>query len=262
MLKKLSPFLQALAAAAIAVLGALGLQLARPPAPPPPTYPTPPTNPGAQPPVPPEVKPDPLAAIGRIQFGNAGCTATIIGTKRVDKRHWVLTAAHCIQGVGQRGTMRLRDGREFGISVQSYNTRADCAWLLTDPMDDRYPFALLAAASPEPGEPIWHAGFGVHQPSNREEGVVVAKQNGDGQIQFRLSVSSGDSGGGIAVNKNGEIVSTVCCTTEKGRMADVWGASPESIRALRPEANALDHWTPLDIPIKTPTPQRMPAEAK
>lgn len=254
---RLKGFMSMLGAALVAALGAIGFQRVIPPQPPPPTFPTPPTNPGEQPPPPPEVRPDTLAAIGRIQFGSAGCTGTVIGTKRVDGRYWVLTAAHCIQGVGQRGAMRLRDGREFGLSVQSYNSRADCAWLLTDPTAERYPHAVLAVTSPQPGTRIWHAGYGVHQPANREDGVAVAGPNGDGQIQFKLNVSSGDSGGGIAVNADGEIVSTVCCTTAKGQYADVWGASPESIRSLRPEVNVLDHWAPLDIPVR-PVPMRMP----
>jgi hypothetical protein len=155
--------------------------------------------------------------------------------------------------------MRLRDGREFGIAVLAFDRRADCCWMLSDPTEEVYPHATLAVQSPQPGEKIWHAGFGVHIPSNREEGVVAATPNGDGQLQFKLSVSSGDSGGGIALNDSGEVVSTVCCTTAKGQYADVWGASPEACRRLRPEANVLDSWTPLDIPIKElAVPQRMP----
>lgn len=258
MFQKWSPFLAALLAA---IAAALGVRLLPAPTTPPPTVVVPPVvvPPPATPP-PPPVKPDTLAAIGRIQLGNSGCTATIIGTKRADKRYWVLTAAHCIADVGQRGAMRLRDGREFGISVLAFDRRADCCWMLTDPTEEVYPHAAIAVQAPQPGEKIWHAGFGVHVPSNREEGVVVAGPNGDGQIQFKLSVSSGDSGGGVALNANGEIVSCVCCTTAKGVYADVWGASPESCRRLRPEANVLDSWTPLDIPLKAVVPTKMPAE--
>ncbi len=39
---------------------------------------------------------DPVAALGRIRFGNAGCTATVIGPRRPDGKWDVLTAAECL----------------------------------------------------------------------------------------------------------------------------------------------------------------------
>lgn len=255
MLSKLSPFLAAILAAAAVLFGGRYLPPPAPVAPPPATTPAPPPAP----PAPPEVKPDAPAALARIQFGNSGCTATVIGPRRADGRYWVLTAAHCIQGVGQRGTMRLLDGRQLGIQVLASNARADCAWCVTDTTTEVLPFALLAENDPPPGQKIWHAGYGVHVPGNREEGVVVAQSNADGQIQFKLSVSSGDSGGGICLDESGRVVATVCCTTAKGVYADVWGAGPAAIRRALPTAMAADtpEWTPIEIPIKVPV--KMPA---
>jgi hypothetical protein len=201
-------------------------------------------------PTPPAPRADAPNALTRIQFGNAGCTATIIGPRRDDGKWWVLTAAHCLTSVGQHGTMRLKDGRVTGVIVQSINVKADCAWLLTETNSEQYPFALLAPKSPPVGAKIWHAGYGVHIPGNREDGHVEAGPDQNGQLRFRLSVSSGDSGGGICLNESGEVVSTVCCTTARGQVAQVWGASVESIVGSQPTAMVLDGWTPIELPLR------------
>lgn len=234
-------------AALTAILTALGLQVAPPPVapviPPPITIPTPPA-----PPAPPA--PATLDAIARLSFNGVGCSATVIGPRRTDGRYNVLTAAHCCNSVGQRGALQFRNGARAGVEVKAINRTSDCAWMVTDTIGETLPYALLAEASPAPGTAIWHAGFGVDVPSNREDGTVLAAPNGDGQIRMRLSVSSGDSGGGIAVTHDGKIVSCVCCTATRGRMADVWGAGPEAIRALLPVAVDDFNWLPLELPLK------------
>lgn len=253
MFDQLKPFLAALAAAILALLGNRLLPPATPPVAPPPTAPTQPETPPTTPQPKPEPKPNTPAALARIQFGNAGCTATVIGPRRADGRYWVLTAAHCVNGVGQRGTMKLLDGRVLGIQVAGLNKRADCCWCVTDTTTEVLPYAMLAENDPMPGTKVWHAGYGVHIPGNREDGVVVARSNTDGQLQFKLSVSSGDSGGGICVDESGRVVSCVCCTTAKGQMADVWGAGPKAIRESLPTTMALENeeWTPIDMPIRS-----------
>lgn len=222
---------------------------APPPAPPTPTPPTP-TPPAPVPPPAPKV--DTLAAIGRIQFGNSGCTATITGPRRDDGRYWVLTAAHCVNGVGQSGTMKLRDGRSLGLQVVAIDRRADCCWCVTSTNSVEYPVAFVADRSPSPGARIWHAGFGIDVPGNREDGTVSTGPNSDGQIEMRISVSSGDSGGGMALDSDGRIISCVCCTTIRGAVGRVWGASPESINALKPKATFADEWTPIEVPLVMP----------
>jgi hypothetical protein len=196
------------------------------------------------------VPPDPVAAIARIQFGNSGCTATPIAPRRPDGRYDVLTAAHCVTNHGQTGTMTMRDGRKVGVVVTAIDRTSDCAWLVTVGNTD-LPFAVLADTDPAPGEKIWHRGYGVHFPGSLEEGTVTARANRDGQIEFRLSVSSGDSGGAIALNSNGEVVGAVCCTTARNQVARVWGCSPTSAAKLRAHNTGLDDdWTPIEVPLR------------
>jgi hypothetical protein len=93
---------------------------------------------------------DPVNALGRIRFGSAGCTATVIGPRRPDGRWDVLTAAHCVSGVGARGTMTLKDGRSFGLRVVAHHRTPDVAWCVTDEEIANLPYALIAAKNPEP----------------------------------------------------------------------------------------------------------------
>lgn len=253
---RLFHLLSMFAAVALSVLGArFGVPIP-PPVVPPGSIPAPNivVTPPATPPTLPEVqqppKSQPEKAICRLSFPGVGCTATIIGPRRVDGRWWVLTASHCVKGVGQHGTIRLLDGRSTGVVVASLDRTSDCCWMYTETNSESYPFALMAPASPGQGTPVWHAGYGVDRPGNREDGQVAAGPDQNGQLRFRLSVSSGDSGGGIVTNKSGEVVSCVCCTTARGRSADVWGASPEAIHRALPTSMVLDDWQPIEVPLR------------
>jgi hypothetical protein len=144
--------------------------------------------------------------------------------------------------------MKLRDGRSFGIERVSIDERADCCWCLTMTNAEQLPTTTVATKTPAAGTRIWHAGYGIDKPGNREDGTVTSGPNGDGQIEMRLSVSSGDSGGGIINNETGEVISCVCCTTARGATARVWGASPEAINKLRAESQPAEAWEPLLIP--------------
>ncbi len=208
--------------------------------PPTPPRPTPPEGKG---------KLDPPNAIGRIQFGSAGCSATVIGPRRPDGRWDVLTAAHCVNRVGQRGTMRMPGGQTFPVQVVVHQPGPDLCWLVTDEPIADLAHANLAPANPPPGTAIWHQGYGVDQPRNREEGVVVERENGSGQLRMILSVSSGDSGGGIFRADTNELVSAVCCTAHKGLRTSMWGGSVEAARRLRPRVSS-DEWTPHDVPTR------------
>lgn len=200
-------------------------------------------------PVPPPVRPNARAAIGRIQFGNAGCSATVIGPRRHDGRYLVLTANHCIAGQPRTGSMKLRNGDAFPIRVVNTDPRADCCWCVTDVMDRELPFAYLAEKTPAVGTKCWHSGFGVDIPGNREDGEVATGVLPDGKVGMILSVSSGDSGGGILTDSEDRVFSCVCCTSGMARRARMYGAGAEAIRRAMPTNDVLDDWTPLPIPI-------------
>jgi hypothetical protein len=213
-----------------------------------------------QPPAPPKPEPkppeggkfDPVNALGRIRFGNAGCTATVIGPRRPDGRWDVLTAAHCVSGVGARGTMTLKDGRSLGLRVVAHHRTPDVAWCVTDDVIADLPYALIAPKNPEPGTAIWHMGYGVDKPGNREDGTVAQAENGQGQLRMILSVSSGDSGGGIFRADTNELVSVVCCTSGMAQKVSMWGASTDVIRRTRPTtADAEEVWMPHPIPLRS-----------
>jgi hypothetical protein len=218
----------------------------------PPVPPTPPVPPKPDPKPPGGGKLDPVNALGRIRFGNAGCTATVIGPRRPDGRWDVLTAAHCVSGVGQRGTLTLKDGRTLGLRVVAHHRTPDVAWCVTEEEVADLPYALIAAKNPEPGTPIWHMGYGVDRPGNREDGTVVEGENGQGQLRMNLSVSSGDSGGGIFRSDTNELVSVVCCTSGMGRKASMWGCSAEVAQRTRPRATDDEEaWMPVPIPLRS-----------
>lgn len=214
--------------------------------PPPINQPQPPQN---QPGQPPEVRPDPVNAIVRISRPGVGCSATFIYPRRADGRYWVLSAAHC-GPKGAKWTAKFRDGRSTGLTCVSTNDRADYAWLVSDVDTQIFPSAELRETDPTPGTKVWHAGFGVDVPGNREDGTVTSGANEDGQIEYRLSVSSGDSGGGIMLDSEGKVLSPVCCTTIRGQVGRVWGSSPAVARRGMVFDTDLDKWEPIPVPLR------------
>lgn len=221
--------------------------------------PVPPIDPKKPDPPPAKPKADAWNALGRIQFGSAGCTATIVYPRRPDGKWDVLTANHCIEhvGVGGRGSMQLRGRSDrFAVRVVTRDAQSDCAWLVTESAElADLPFAYLAEKPAEAGVKLWHGGFGVDTPGNREDGSVTRAADGNGQTEMSLSVSSGDSGGGIFRADTDEIISTVCCTTNRGARARVWGANADSIRKIRPKpaddrGDTADWWTPAEVPLR------------
>jgi len=202
----------------------------------------------------PKPKADPFNALGRIQFGNAGCTATVVWPRRADGRWDILTAEHCVDDVrvGSLGQMQLRDRDErFTVRLVAKDQRSDVAWLVTESASlGDLPYAVLAEKNAPAGTKVWHAGFGVDRPGNRESGEVTRDNIGTGKAEMLLSVSSGDSGGGIFRADTGELISTVCCTTRRGAKVAMYGGNVESIRRLRPDAKekVSDWWFPSEVP--------------
>jgi hypothetical protein len=195
---------------------------------------------GAAPPAPKPNVDQARAATVRIRFGNAGCTATIIGPRRADGKWDLLTAAHCMRSAGAKGTVMLADGSSLAVVAMQRSTSADLAWLVTESADrDELPFAMLDSADAPPGTVIWHCGFGIDKPGNKETGRVLDGPDANGQLRMELSVSSGDSGSGIFRSDNGQLVAVVCCTSGMARVANVWGGAASAALRLRPSAKAL-----------------------
>lgn len=195
---------------------------------------------------------DPVGAIVRIGFGSAGCTATVIGPRRPDGKWDVLTAAHCTGNVGTVGTMYLPGGRQRPLTVTARNTRSDLSWMTVDVGELALPYTTLAREAPVKGTKVFHKGFGVDKPGNREDGVVNSAVNGAGQIQFLLSVSSGDSGGGIINAETGELVGVVCCTSAMARYGAMWGGASVTAMTLKPSITTVGGWEPTPIHTMTP----------
>lgn len=200
-----------------------------------------------------------MQAIGQIQFGSAGCTATPISPRNPDGSYDLLTAAHCVRAVGQRGTFRARDGRTMAVVVTARDERPDIAWLRTvGAGPDDLPMARLAREMPTSSVDVWHAGFGIDRPGNLEVGKYVGRANSDGLHAYDLSVSSGDSGGAIIWKDRDEVIGAVCCTSSRGAFARMYAGGAPHAWSLRPEPTAPVvagdghlspwQWEPLDIP--------------
>lgn len=191
----------------------------------------------------------PGEAIGQIRFGSSGCSATIIGpVDDGDETIDILTAAHCVR-LGDTGTMKLKDGRTFAVRCVSRAAQPDVAWLrATRPAGD-VPYLLLADVVPPPGSRIWHMGYGIDKPANREEGEVLGVQSDNSQVRYRLSVSPGDSGGGIITTEENKVISPVCCTNRLSGVGTVFGGSPYWVKQLRPTKGTGGTVTPTIYPV-------------
>lgn len=174
---------------------------------------------------------DPEKARVRLRHGNAGCTGAVLQS-RDGTRCWVLTAAHCVPGVGGVGEATRTDGTRFATRVVATNSNSDLAVIVSQEDEETKWYADVAEANSQPGTAIWHMGYGVDIPGNYEEGVVVNPEDSNGQTQMTINVSSGDSGSGMYRKDNGKIQSVVCC----GAGRQVWGGSVASIRRILGQA--------------------------
>lgn len=215
------------------------------PIPPPPDIDTPP----------PDGAPDALQAIGKIAMQGGYCSGTVVGPRMSDGRWRIVSAAHCFKRVGEDATFIQRTGSSRKIQVIAIDRKADIAICLTEQGQGAMAFTYVANNTPPPGTRIWHAGYGVHIPGNREDGTVVSGPNPSGQVEYELSVSPGDSGGGIVTDSNGHLLSPVCCTTRLAGRGRVWGGSPEQIRRMLATPTDYVDLAPIEMP---PPPVEMP----
>lgn len=223
-LDKLKSLGLALLAALLAVLGQRQL---------PPTAPAePPTKPAPEAPKTPAPTTDPLQAIGKLVMSGGHCSATVITPPDDQGQQTLLSAAHCVKSVGETCQYFTRAGQMLSCRVKSISRGPDICLLETEPLRAPLPYLLLAESSPAVGSQVMHCGFGVHVPGNVEKGRVLQSDTGNGQVMFELSVSPGDSGGGICLDGRGRVISPVCCTTRIAAVGQVFGGRPEEVRRM------------------------------
>lgn len=207
---------------------------------------TPPTSPA--PPLDKDEERNPHLAIVKVVMSGGSCSATVVGKRSNHGQYTLVSAAHCVRQVGERVRIIHRNGRTTSASVTAINRRSDISILTTDEYNVKLNWTDLAKATPKAGTEIWHAGYGVDQPGNIERGIVVGGPNPDGMVQYELSVSPGDSGGGICMTSSGELLSPTCCTTRLGGRGSVFGGAPEVIRTMIASPASYTDVMPVPMP--------------
>jgi hypothetical protein len=201
---------------------------------------------------------DPWKAIGKIAMQGGYCSGTVVAPRREDGRYRIVSAAHCFKQVGERASFIQRDGTARPITVIAIDRRADIAICSTETGQGAMASTDISLGTPPVGHKIWHGGYGRHLPGNKEVGTVLSSPNADNQVKYRLSVSPGDSGGGIITDDTGALLSPVCCTTRLDGPGEVWGGSPEKIRQMIATPTDYIDLPPMEMP---PPPVQMPAVA-
>lgn len=247
MLKRI-PWASLLSALVAAALSVLGVRQLPPPSNPPPSDPPPPAV------VPPSA--DPLAALGRLVMSGGYCSATPVTPIGKDAKQTLLSAAHCVKAVGEECQFFTRAGRMVRVYVTAIDRKADASLLVTEELKEPLPYLLVATETPPANSPVFQAGFGVDKPGNTEKGRILQRDTGGGQVMFEISVSPGDSGGGICVDGSGALISPVCCTTRLAQVGQVYGARPEIVRQM-----LLSPASFVDVPPQR-MPERVPVEVK
>jgi hypothetical protein len=203
---------------------------------------------------------DAMQALSAIRFPSErpgysnACTATVVNPQMKDGRWRVLTAAHCVPGLGQRGTLTTKDRtRTLAVTVAKYDKRSDLAWLLTDEPAEGLYSAELAEDNPAFATSVWHAGYGVDRPESVEGGQVKRGEDRNGRLTFVLPVSQGDSGGGVFRRDNNKLVSVVCCVPTYAPNLETYGGSVRQARRLWPSdgptgSEFIQPWQPPGLP--------------
>lgn len=193
---------------------------------------TPPPQVEPQKPEPQKPAADPRAAIGKLVMPGSYCSGTVVNERQTDGSYSIVSAAHCFKVSGEDVSFLLRDGRRVKATVTAIDRGADIALLRTEPVATPLPFVLVANETPAVGSKVLHAGFGQDVPGNTEYGRVIERDTPSGQVVYHLSVSPGDSGGGICLDAAGKLLSPVCCTTNLAAPGSVWGGKPERINDM------------------------------
>lgn len=204
---------------------------------------TPPTVPA-----PPKSAAQPQDAIGKVAMQGGYCSATVVNGQNPDGTYTLVCASHCFKRVGEECSFTLRDGRNAKATCIALDRKPDVSILRTAPVNSQWPFIRVAQRTPDTGSRVLQAGFGIDKPGNTEYGTVLNGPNSDGQVEYHLSVSPGDSGGGICLDSAGQLLSPVCCTTDLGAPGSVWGGSPEQVNRMLANPTAFMDMPPIHMP--------------
>lgn len=173
---------------------------------------------------------NPIHATVRIYTNSISCSATITEFQTKDGERYLFSAAHCGR-IGTRFSVELAhlpNKYKFEAIVVSANNTNDGAILVSKGLAKAgfpIPYAKVARKLPNPGDKVFHAAWGGDKPGNVEEGWVEAITAN--QLQYKLNVYYGDSGGGIFLKETGEFLSSVCCGVRPGAFATIWGCRTE-----------------------------------
>lgn len=218
------------------------------------TPPTVLTPPAVVPPTPAPQQPtnDPRSAIGKVVMSGGYCSATVVNEQHTDGSYTLVCASHCFKQVGEEVSFILRDGRQVKASCIALDRGPDISILRTAPVSTPLPFVRVADVTPDVGSKVFHAGYGIDVPGNTEYGTVLERDTPNGQVVYHLSVSPGDSGGGICLDAAGKLLSPVCCTTNLAAPGSVWGGKPEKINDMLRNPTAFVGVPPVKMPPPPP----------
>lgn len=202
--------------------------------PPPQFHPAPPTTPSPPPPEN-ETHARTRAATVAVLQAHASGTGTNIDDPDDPNRDYVVTANHVVDRTNEPVTITDAEGRKSRGRVIARDKDADLALIQVEPPRPNRTVATIAAAPKPIGTAIYHHAHGMHRPQNLETGTVRTTYRTDGQDTFTLSVSAGDSGGGIFDAETGELVAVIAATTAKNRDAIVFAGNALRIHQLTKE---------------------------
>lgn len=196
----------------------------------------PPAPPPVPQPMPPAVPADPAGRKSVVKFyiSNVMCSSTPILPVRADGRWDILTAAHCWQHGAADPHVLAADGTKYAVDLVVKDDAGDVAWCRTRAAAPKLVGSPLATAAPDPGRVVYHCGYGQDKPGNVEAGTVLGIRTASGQTAFRLSVSHGDSGGGIFDAASGEVVACVSSSTGIAQYTTMFGGSCVAAGRIRP----------------------------
>lgn len=151
---------------------------------------------------------EPKRAAVHFRSGSAGCSGTFLAIGN-PRKYFLLTAAHCISGLGVKCEIEF-EGRKLTGKVVARQASVDIALVTVEYDGPPLPVARIASSPPAVGDRLWHKGYGVDKPGNVEHGKVVTVGDADDPCWYTTRLSSGDSGSGQFREDTGELVALGC----------------------------------------------------